>query len=380
MMVMHMQDYAILFLLGSLVFFLSILPPTVHFLSLPRKSPPKRIEYPSDSLPRITIFVPARDESNLIERKLSQIFNLDYPSEKIEILVIDSASKDKTREISETFLEKHSVNEKWRVISIKSPGKSLAVTKALDLIETDFFVMTDVDSIIDKRSVRSMMEIMIHDEEIGGICGKLSTSDVVQMPDYRKRYNTIRKGESIIDSTPIFEGSLCSFRMSALSNGIISTDVNADDSQLAILCRRNGFRSIMAEEVEFTEYPQFSRFEYKRSLRRAQGLSRTLFMNRDLVTMKNKFGRIFLQNLYFYTLMPWLLILSSTTLIYSALDYINSQSIDVELSILFLLFATFLTISLRILRNLLLGCLILINAHILSLLGKSLDVWKPIRY
>ena len=54
----------------------------------------KRIS--DDKLPVLDIVVAARDEENVIERLVKRLFNLDYPTNKLNIYIIDDGSVDKT--------------------------------------------------------------------------------------------------------------------------------------------------------------------------------------------------------------------------------------------------------------------------------------------
>ena len=59
-------------------------------------------------LPSVSIIIPSRNEENFIGRCLDSIIVNDYPKDKLEILVVDGMSKDKTREIVKSYSEKHS--------------------------------------------------------------------------------------------------------------------------------------------------------------------------------------------------------------------------------------------------------------------------------
>jgi len=54
---------------------------------------------PTEALPFVTVVVPCRNEEKHIRRCLESILANDYPKERMEILVLDGMSEDKTREI-----------------------------------------------------------------------------------------------------------------------------------------------------------------------------------------------------------------------------------------------------------------------------------------
>ena len=103
---------------GLLFFILSLTPPTYHYFRL-LFSDYKRPEITRiENWPEITIVIPARDEAILIRNKLEEILDMEYPKSKLNILVIDSASEDATKQISEDFLSENLMKEKWRIIRI----------------------------------------------------------------------------------------------------------------------------------------------------------------------------------------------------------------------------------------------------------------------
>jgi len=60
-----------------------------------------------DNLPFVSVIIPCRNEEKYIERFLNSVIEQDYPKEKMEILVVDGTSNDKTREIVGRFSQKY---------------------------------------------------------------------------------------------------------------------------------------------------------------------------------------------------------------------------------------------------------------------------------
>ncbi|MCK4352707.1 glycosyltransferase family 2 protein [candidate division WOR-3 bacterium] len=61
-----------------------------------------------NNLSLISIIIPCRNEEKFISKCLNSIIANDYPRDKLEILVVDGMSTDKTREIILDFAQKHS--------------------------------------------------------------------------------------------------------------------------------------------------------------------------------------------------------------------------------------------------------------------------------
>jgi cellulose synthase/poly-beta-1,6-N-acetylglucosamine synthase-like glycosyltransferase len=355
------------------MFFLSVLPPLTHFLRC-RKRIKHSTPTQSNFNPEVTVLLPVRNESQVIIRKLNEITSMDYDSAKLRIIIVDSSSDEKTRIAALEFLNSSRCEIPFEIISMEKPGKSRAINRSLEEIKTDFFIMMDAESQCPSDSISKVIS-RFSDPEIGAVCGSLDISENDTEFPYRSRYNSIRIGESIIDSTPIFEGSICAFRMSSIGSSRINSNINADDSQMAILVRINGFRAIMDQEVIFFDKQPFFR---QRSVRRAQGLSRTLAANWRLSFGLGSYSKIFRQALYFYSIFPWLIAISTSLSIVSMFIIISNNPIDGNSFKLF----TINLVHLSLLfsnsgRGLIGGSTILLESHIRLLMGQKMQIWDP---
>src|SRR5207247_9084473 len=57
--------------------------------------------------PFVSIIVPCRNEEGYVGKCLESILGSDYPQERLEVLVVDGASDDRTREIVKRYAERH---------------------------------------------------------------------------------------------------------------------------------------------------------------------------------------------------------------------------------------------------------------------------------
>ncbi|MFZ2255307.1 MAG: glycosyltransferase [Patescibacteria group bacterium] len=63
----------------------------------------------SHNTPSVTVGIIARNEEKNIINTLEHIVKQDYPHDKIEIIIVDGNSTDKTREMAEEFLKKQNI-------------------------------------------------------------------------------------------------------------------------------------------------------------------------------------------------------------------------------------------------------------------------------
>jgi glycosyltransferase involved in cell wall biosynthesis len=123
--------------------------------------------------PTVTVMVVAHNEEKVILEKLNNIIELDYPQDKIEFLIASDNSTDKTNAIVKQFIKEHqSVN--IRLYEVKArKGKTNAQNEAQKTVPSEFLVMTDANSIMDKKSVKELMASFIADD-VAYVSGRLS--------------------------------------------------------------------------------------------------------------------------------------------------------------------------------------------------------------
>ena len=104
-------------------------------------------------LPVLDILVAARDEENVIARLVERLFSLDYPTNKLNIFIIDDGSSDKTPLILDRLSRQY---DKLKVVS-RSPnaggGKSGALNYALKFTHGEWLLVLDADAELKKDSL-----------------------------------------------------------------------------------------------------------------------------------------------------------------------------------------------------------------------------------
>src|SRR5574342_772127 len=104
-------------------------------------------------LPIVTILIPVYNEESVIERRISNIFECTYPMNKLEIIVIDSGSTDKTR----TIIHSKFQNTVTLITEKERKGKANAINLALHLSKGDFVILTDGATLYDKETIMHLV-------------------------------------------------------------------------------------------------------------------------------------------------------------------------------------------------------------------------------
>lgn len=130
-------------------------PLTLKFLSKIFKNRENKKDY--NHMPTVTVMVVAHNEEKVILEKLHNIIELDYPKDKVEFLISSDNSTDRTNEIVKDFIIENP-DYNIRLYEVKArKGKTNAQNEAQKTVNTEFLVMTDANSMMDKNSVTELM-------------------------------------------------------------------------------------------------------------------------------------------------------------------------------------------------------------------------------
>ena len=113
-----------------------------------RTKPIELKEYPG-----VTIIVPCYNEEKTIAGTIDSLLNLDYPKDKLQIMIVDDGSKDNTWQAIQKF-EKY---ENVKVFHKENGGAHTAINLGLKKLETPFVGRLDSDSYVDSQALKRIM-------------------------------------------------------------------------------------------------------------------------------------------------------------------------------------------------------------------------------
>ena len=119
--------------------------------------------------PRVSAVMVVRNEEAVIAEKIENLLALDYPAEKLEIIVISDGSTDGTAAILQDFAS----NSRLRsVLKTSSQGKAAGLNDAMKLVKGEIVLFTDARQKIEPSALRHLMENFA-DAEVGCVSGQL---------------------------------------------------------------------------------------------------------------------------------------------------------------------------------------------------------------
>lgn len=123
--------------------------------------------------PFVSIIVPVRNFERTLEKTFEYLFNVDYPRDKMEIVIADGGSTDGTVDIIKKWQQKYSFITLVEIPNCPSPG--YARNKAIDKAKGDFLFFTDGDCAPCKEWITEMLKHFERDPEIGMVGGEINT-------------------------------------------------------------------------------------------------------------------------------------------------------------------------------------------------------------
>jgi cellulose synthase/poly-beta-1,6-N-acetylglucosamine synthase-like glycosyltransferase len=111
------------------------------------------------AFPRVSILVAARNEAASIGRCLESLARLNYPPDKLEILIGDDASTDGTAAIVQRFIEGR---PQFRLLAVRQQlgtarGKGNVLAHLCRAATADYFLLTDADMVLSPDWAQAML-------------------------------------------------------------------------------------------------------------------------------------------------------------------------------------------------------------------------------
>lgn len=126
--------------------------------------------------PMITVLIPAHNEELVIGRTVDAMARLIYPKDRLEIIVVNDCSKDRTGAI---LAEKCQKYPQLKVVTLSPPygakGKSNALNNGLKASRGEYIVIYDADNTPERRAVLYLVNAIVGNDGLGAVVGKFRT-------------------------------------------------------------------------------------------------------------------------------------------------------------------------------------------------------------
>jgi hyaluronan synthase len=183
-----------------------------------------------DFTPGVSIIIPCFNEEEWIERTILGCINQDYPTDKLEVIVVDDFSTDNSYEKTVNFIEEMKVTEKRydltdRLHYVRQPhnkGKREAMATGTTMAKHGLVVFVDSDSFLDPFAIRNIVQ-PFKDRHMGGVSGRTDVANTytnaltkMQAVRYFIAFRVMKAAESYFDSVTCLSGPLSCYKKELL--------------------------------------------------------------------------------------------------------------------------------------------------------------------
>ena len=226
-----------------------IYPILLYLLTVGRRTPRYA---PPEELPGVAIIIAAYNEEAVLRAKLENTLAIDYPAEKLDVVVVSDASTDGTDRIVSDFAGR-------RVRLHRMPersGKTAAQNAGVELARGAFLVFSDANSMYAPDALRQLLAPFA-DAGVGCVCGELQYVNPGEGGAgkgegvYWRYEQFLKLRESMLSSALGANGAIYALRrdcFEVLGSEIIS------DFIMPIRVWRQGYRVVYAPLAVATEY------------------------------------------------------------------------------------------------------------------------------
>lgn len=172
--------------------------------------------------PGVTIVIPCFNEEEWIEKTIQCAINQDYPQEKLEVILVDDGSTDKSMERVrriEKQIRKEITGDRFVVIEQPyNMGKRHALAAGALHAKFELLVFVDSDSFLEPDAVREVVQ-PFRDPKMGAVSGRTEVQNKwtnaltkMQAVRYYVAFRFIKAAESVFDGVTCLSGPLACYR------------------------------------------------------------------------------------------------------------------------------------------------------------------------
>lgn len=209
-------------------------------------------------LPTVSIMVPCWNEETTVEGTVKSLLAMDYPKDKLKVLVINDGSTDSTWQVLQQFKG----NSQVVLLQKENEGsKFAALNYGLTFVDTEIVGCLDADSHVDIQALRHSVSFF-NDPEVMSVVPSMIIDrpktfwQVMQKPEYEIAL-FLRKIQSSLDAIYVTPGPFTIFRKSVFDTlGPYKEAYHTEDLEIALRMQMNHMKIVYSENtIVYTKGP-----------------------------------------------------------------------------------------------------------------------------
>ena len=245
--------------------------------------------------PLFSIIIPAWNEEETITETLTSLKNLDYPKDKLEIIVVNDGSEDNTQILTEDFIKK---NPSFNIKLINQPknlGKGRALNTGLKYIKGEFFACLDADSFVTPDSIKLILPYF-DSLDIGAVCPLMKVKEPKTLLQKVQWYEYIinmfyKHLNAKLDCVHVTPGPFSTYKTNIIKKiGGYDESTITEDLELALRLQKNQYKIVQAMDAQvYTTAPKDLKGVFNQRLRWYRGSCYNTYKYKKLMFNK-KYG------------------------------------------------------------------------------------------
>ncbi len=214
-------------------------------------------------LPSVSVLIPAWNEEVGIIKTIQSVLDTDYP--RLQIVVINDGSTDRTHEMVTCFIEG---NERLKregtsltYLSLPNGGKARAMNSGLLEARGEIVMTVDADSVMDRNAIINMVRCF-DDPDVGGVAGNVIVGNRSKPIEWMQQLEYVygfffKRADSLFNAVYIIGGAAAAYRREVLQKvGGFDHSIITEDIEMSTRILSRGYKTrYAADAVIYTEGP-----------------------------------------------------------------------------------------------------------------------------
>lgn len=245
------------------------------------------------TFPSVTIIVPCYNEERTVAATLRSLLALEYPKDRLSIMVIDDGSTDSTQEALDEFRS----NSQVKILQKDNGGKHTALNFALENVTTDLVGCLDADSFVAPDALRRMVPYF-EDASIMSVTPSIKIHEPKTILQYVQKVEyswgiLLRRILASMNGLYVTPGPFSIFRVSVFKElGGYRHAHHTEDMEMALRMQKHHYKIANAHSAHvYTVAPEKLSGLYKQRVRWVYGFLNNAIDYRDMY-FNREYGNI----------------------------------------------------------------------------------------
>ena len=263
-----------------------VYPVLLVILAAMRRGPRAPRELSDPGLPTVSVLIVAHNEESVIRERIENLLALDYPKDKLELVIASDSSRDRTVDIVNEYS-----GQSIRLFAFTArTGKAAVLDSVIPQLTGSIAILSDANTMMDRMAVRRLVR-WFQNREVGVVCGKLVLTDPVTGSNVDSLYwrfeTLLKRSEGKLGALLGANGGIYAIRRSVFQG--VRPDTIVDDFVIPLFARvRTGCAIIYDESaIAYEETPPEIAVEFRRRARIGAGGFQSLAVLWPLLDPRN---------------------------------------------------------------------------------------------